>query len=465
MMEKNKRLINIIVGLALGALTFALLPAIFTIQARVAQGAVVLMLYWWITRPVDLAVTALIPLVANALFEMIPMKSMLEDYFNPIVLLIFGAGILTAAWSIHGLDKRIALKSLSSFGMSVNKQVAIFFLISLLMSAFMPNMVVVAALCPIAFSLVKYSGLGAETRTSFSFLLAIAWGAGLGGFGTPMGGAMNLVVISNIETFTGKEFLYWEWVVNAFPYIILLAGITMVYLLIIKKEGKLLPGNKAHFNKELNSLGKISRSEIYSLILFSAAVVLSFTRPFYQELLPGLTPPFVFLIIGVLAFIIKGNDARPLIDWKQANSKINWGLMILFAGGIALGGLIVDTGAAGTLAGIISDSGSKTIFPMIALAVAIGMFLANTSSNTAACAITIPLVVSVSTGLGINPILPVFITAAACNSAYVLPTSIRAVPVGFGLDTRYMFSKGLMINAVSYLVLVVIGYIAFMVVG
>ncbi|MBN1624207.1 MAG: anion permease [Clostridia bacterium] len=464
-MKNNKRFIHILSGPIIGAGVALVLPGIFSIQARIALGIMTLMLFWWITRPVHLAVTALIPLVINSIYEMIPMKSMLEDYFNPTVLLILGASILTATWTIQGLDRRVALKSLSSLGMSVNKQVAIFFMISLVMSAFMPNMVVVAALCPIAFSLVQFSGSGTDTKVSFVFLLSIAWGTGLGGFGTPMGGAMNLVVISNIEAFTGREFLYWQWVVNAFPYILILAGITLVYLLGIKKESKMLPGTKEHYAGQLSAIGKISQGEIYALVLFSAAVIISFARPLYKDVLPGLTPPYVFLIIGVLAFFIRTGNKKQLIDWKQADQKVNWGLMILFAGGIALGGLIVDTGAATALAGFISDSSSSAILPLIALASATGMFLANTSSNTAACAITIPLVVSVSQGLGINPILPVFITAAACNSAFVLPTSIRAVPVGFGLDSGYMFRKGIVINLLIYAALVISGYIAYMLMG
>ncbi len=461
----KNRIVHILVGLLLGTAVLVALPDSFSMQARVASGVIMLMLYWWITGPVHLAITALVPLVVNSIYEMIPMKGMLEDYFNPIVLLIFGASILTAAWSIHGLDRRVALKALSSFGMSVNRQVAIFFLISLAMSAFMPNMVVVAALCPIAFSVVGFSGLGADTKVSYAFLLAIAWGAGLGGFATPMGGAMNLVVISNIENLTGREFLYWQWVINALPYIIILAGVTLMYLLVIRKENKNLPGTREHYAGQLSALGKMKRGETYSLIMLAAAVLVSFARPFYQNILPGLTPQFVFLAIGILAFFVRVEDKKPLIDWKQANQKINWGLMILFAGGIALGGLIVDTGAAGTMAELISGSGGRAILPMIALAVAVGMFLANTSSNTAACAITIPLVVSVSTGLGINPLVPVFITAASCNSAFALPTSIRAVPVGYGLDTGFMFRRGIAINGILYLVLVSAGYIAYMLFG
>ena len=464
-MKKRKRLIYIVAGPLLGFTVALALPDVFLIQAKVALGVVVLMLFWWITRPVHLAITALIPLVVNAFFEMIPMGNMLGDYFNPIVLLIFGASILTATWSIHGLDKRIALKSLSIMGMSVNKQVLIFFIISLFMSAFMPNMVVVAALCPIAYSMVMYAGLNQKSTSLYALLISIAWGAGLGGFATPMGGAMNLVVISNLEGYTGTEFLYWEWIVHSIPYIAVLSVAVVIYLLAIKKDTKQLPGSRSFYLEQFKKIGRISKNETGALILFSLAIVISFARPFYQEILPGLKPPFVFLLLGVVAFYIRFEKGIPLIDWKQATEKINWGLIILFAGGIAVGGLIVDTGAAATLAEVINSSGRMTVFWLIPAVVALGMFLANTSSNTAACAVSIPLVISVASGLNINPIFLVFITAAACNSAYALPTSIRAVPVGYGLDTGYMFKKGMLAIIISFVVLVLSGYIAYMLVS
>ena len=223
MIKKNIQIINIVIGILIGSAVVLLLPTVFSIQARVALGVITLMVFWWITRPVHLAVTALIPLVVNAFFEMVPMNSMLGDYASPIVLLILGASVLTAAWSKHGLDKRIAMKSLSLIGTSVRKQIIVWFLLSVVLSAFMPNMVVVAAFCPIVFSMIQFSGGKQNSKTSYLLLLAVAWGAGLGGFGTPMGGAMNLVAISNIENWTGTEFLYWQWVLNMLPYLVILS--------------------------------------------------------------------------------------------------------------------------------------------------------------------------------------------------------------------------------------------------
>lgn len=52
-------------------------------------------------------------------------------------------------------------------------------------------------------------------------LLAIVWGAGIGGFGSPLGGAANLVAISYLEKLTGQEFMYIDWVVRFLPLLVL----------------------------------------------------------------------------------------------------------------------------------------------------------------------------------------------------------------------------------------------------
>ena len=87
------------------------------------------------------------------------------------------------------------------------------------------------------------------------------------------------------------------------------------------------------------------------------------------------------------------------------------------------------------------------------------MLLSEISSNTAAAAIAVPIVVSVTTGLGLNPIPYVFITAAAFNCAYVLPTSIRAIPIGYGLSPKYLFKNGLVLTLIGIIVISILGYL------
>ena len=115
------------------------------------------MIYWWITRPVHIAVTALVPLLVVSLFSIVPISSVLSDYFSPIVVLLIGAGIIIACFTASGLDRRIAMLVLRLIGPSIRLQLVVWFVLSTLLSMFLPNAVVAATLCPIAAAMVRFS--------------------------------------------------------------------------------------------------------------------------------------------------------------------------------------------------------------------------------------------------------------------------------------------------------------------
>lgn len=455
----SKSVLHILAGIGVFFILLFLPDSLFTWQARVALATVSLMIYWWITRPVHIAVTALLPIAVNALVNMAPMANVLADYFSSVVVLLIGAGVILACWSSSGLDKRIALLGLRLIGTSLKMQLVVWFLLATFMSAFLPNAVVAAVLCPIAAAMLRFSYAdGTNERDSkplFLIMLAIAWGAGLGGFGTPLGGAMNLVVIDYIEQLTGQEYMYIAWTLRMLPYLMVLVAATLAYLLLVKTKIKRLEGSRDFFANEYKKLGKPKRSEILALSLFLVALALAFLRPLYEEALPAFKPFFAFLLMGLLAFFIQGDKGKPLITWEFAAQKINWGLIILFSGGMAAGNLIIATGAANAVAEGLVSSGLHNEYLMALVFIAFGLFLANASSNTAAVAVLIPIVISITTALNLDQMPYVFITSAACNCAYALPTSIRAIPVGYGLSVNYMFKKGLIAVAISLIVLAV----------
>ena len=120
---------------------------------------------------------------------------------------------------------------------------------------------------------------------------------------------------------------------------------------------------------------------------------------------------------------------------------------------MAAGNLIITTGAANAVAAAITSSGLHREYLMTLLFVAFGLFLANASSNTAAVAVLIPIAISITTSLHLDTMPYIYITAAACNCAFALPTSIRAIPVGYGLSVNYMLKKGLTAVVISMILL------------
>ncbi len=456
MNQQKKLWMNIAAGVLLFVLALLLPGSLFSYEARLAVGTIALMVFWWVTRPVHIAVTALLPIVVNALFRMAPMADVLKDYFSEIAVLLIGAHIIIACFIGSGLDKRLALRALTLIGTSIKRQVVIWLSLATLMSAFLPNAVVAATLCPIAASMLRFS-LGEDeqgsSQSGYLVQLAIVWGAGLGGFGTPLGGAMNLIAIKFIESYTGTEYMYITWTLKMLPYLLVLFAGTCVYLLSIRTERTHLSGSRAFFQEEYQKLGQMSRSEIISLVLFVLSVLLAFARPLYEGILPELKPYFVFLILGVLAFFLPGGNGGRLVSWELASKHMNWGLILLFSGGLAAGNLILSTGAADAVAQAVQKLQLHSPQLLLILFLTLGIFLANTSSNTAAVAVLIPVVIGVASGLKLDPLPFVYAASAACNAAFALPTSIRAIPVGYGLDIRFMFKKGMAAAGISLAVL------------
>ena len=116
------------------------------------------MAFWWVSAPIDYAVTAFLPIAVNAFLQMVDMESVIANYASETIILLLGASILTVSWEQTGLDKRIAIRFLNLIGSSLKKQIVFWFLISALLSAVLPNAVVCATITPIAVSMLNYIG-------------------------------------------------------------------------------------------------------------------------------------------------------------------------------------------------------------------------------------------------------------------------------------------------------------------
>lgn len=448
-------------GLFLACL-FLLPAAVFPeASARAAVGTVAWMAFWWITGPVDFAVTAFLPIVLNAVFQMADMSEVIANYASETILLLLGASILTASWEETGLDNRIAAKFLSLVGSNLRHQVIFWFILCAMLSAILPNAVVCAAITPIAVSMLRYVGEKdiSKSRIGSLLLLTIAYATGVGGLASPLGGAMNLVTVDYLEQLTGQEYMYVSWVVRFLPIMLVLVASNILILLIGVKKADELGGSKEYFVSQYKAMPPISREEKSSLCLFLLATALAFTRQFYQNWLPGLKPAYVFLMCAVLSFLITRKDRSRLMLWKHTQKKIGWELMYVFAGGLAAGTLINKSGAADAIANLVAGSNLDGGFTTVLVTVALTVLLSDVTSNTATAAVAMPIVIGIAQGIGENPIPYVYIASIGVNLSYMLPTSIRAIPVGYGLEPKYMLKKGVPITIVMILLMSVLSYL------
>ena len=464
-MNKTKNLqrtMALIVGPVLFILCYFCLPsAIFTTaSARAAIGTVAWMAFWWIAGPIDYAVTAFLPIALNALFEMTDMSAVIANYASETILLLLGASILTASWQETGLDNRIAAKFLSMVGSSLRVQLIFWFLLCAGLSAILPNAVVCATVTPIAVSMLNYVGEKeiSKSRIGSLLLLTIAYATGVGGLASPLGGAMNLVTVDYLEQLTGQEYMYTSWVIRFLPIMVVLITSNIFMLLIGCKKEHNLGGSKEYFIEQYRAMPKMSKEEIASLALFVIATVLSFTRQFYQSMLPGLKPAYVFIICAILSFLITRKDGGRLMKWKSTQKKVVWELMYVFAGGLAVGTLVSNSGAAENIGTLVAGSNLTGGFGTVVVIITLTVILSDITSNTATAAVAIPIVIGIIQGIGENPIPYVYIASIGVNLSYMLPTSIRAIPVGYGLEPKYMLKKGVPITIVVIILMSVLSY-------
>ncbi|MBQ5590438.1 MAG: anion permease [Clostridia bacterium] len=477
-MEQTKtfnvsRFINLLIGPTVFLLAYILMPSLTGISYAQAGaiGTVFWMAYWWITGPVDYAVTGLLPIAINALFQIANkgdtdafktgMSDILSKYADSTIMLILGASLITAAWGSIGLDRRIATRFLALIGNKMRGQIAFWFILTTILSAVLPNAVVCAAITPIAVSMLKFVGEGdiATSKKASMILLTIAYGAGAGGLASPLGGAMNLTVINFINEIPGvTEFTYINWFLKFLPIMIILAVSNILFLIFFCKKDEALEGSKEYFINEYKAMPKMSREEVMSLIFFLVPTILSFAQPLYKKYLPGLQPAYLFIIFGILSFLIKKKNGERMMNWKLAERNVVWDMLYIFGGGLAIGAMLKNSGADIVIGNLMESAGLTGGFLMILLIVTFTVIMSDVTSNTATAGIAIPIVIAMC-GNGPECIPYVFAATIGVNLSYMLPTSIRAISVGYGLPPKFMLKKGVPLTVIVIALMSVTAYL------
>ena len=433
-------------------------------EIRCSIGLLVWMSWWWITRPVHLAVTGFLPLAVVSVFDFVPVARILPAYATELIILLLSANILTTAWTKWGLDRRIALTSLIGIGTNTTRQILAWFAIGMILSAFLPNTIVAATLIPIVVAMLRFIGIEDlwDSNLGTALVIAVAWGTSAGGATTPLGGAPNLLTIAFIqETVTGQEFAFSTWVTRFLPLSLAVMVVTFVYVrFAFKPEITEIDGAREYFVSEFDALGTMSVQEKWALFLFSGAAILAFTRPLYSDLVPSFTPAFAFLTFAILCFLVRSRG-ESLMTWEYAQGKMMWGLFYLFAGGTALGRILSETGTAAYIADMLVPYASDGGLLAVTVFAALTILMTQITSNTAAIAVVVPITISTFQSLDINPLPFVYIVAAVGNCGFMLPTSAGgpAVAAGYGINLKTMLIKGFWATLLALTVVVLVGYL------
>lgn len=460
--NNRKNRLTIVMGPVLLLICVLFLPDVIfvNVTSKLAVGTVIWMAFWWVTGAVDYAITGLIPIGVNALFGMTDMTKVISNYSSETILLLLGASIIIASWIETGLDRRIAKSLYCVVGTNYRKQLMFWFILSVLLSAVLPNAVVCTTITPLAVTMLKYAGETdvANSEKASRLLLYIAYATGIGGLASPLGGAMNLVTIEYLQQITGEEYMYYSWVLRFLPFVVVLFAVVMLFMIrgVDKNINFKISDN---INNNFEKKEKMSKEEITVLIIFCVAVLFAFTRKLYAEILPGLKPAYVFVICSVFCFFVMSDTGEKKIRWKQIQGKIEFEMIFIFAGGLAAGTLMNETGAVQQLGDAFTKANIRGGFFWIFLIILFTLVMSDVTSNTATAAVTMPIVIAISRGIGENPIPYIYAASIGVNLSFMLPTSIRAIPVGYGLKPKYMIKEGWKISLVVLVVMTIMAYV------
>ena len=443
-------------------------------------GVVLLMASWWATEALPLPVTALIPL---ALFPLLgiydfsdasnPAKSaftkVAAPYAHPNVFLFLGGFILALAIEKVNLHKRIALKMLISIGTDAKYLIGGFMLVSAFISMWIMNTSTTLMLLPIGLAIAgvvrKTTNLDKDfLNFQTALLLGIAYAATIGGISTPIGTAPNIVVISLIQE-QGLEVSFNQWMLLALPIsvIMLVGGWLLLTNIIFPVNINANEETQNSLQKMYLDLGVMSVDEKRVLVIFILTALAWMFRDLLDNtyLLQGLTDYGIAIIAALAVFITRSSKGSGLVEWS-ITTKLPWGILILFGGGLSMANAIMSSGLGKWIGGLIPEINTVLLILLIVVLI---VFLTELTSNQATTATFVPIMIILATvegnllpdgtnnlGLVAQLAIPV---ALAASCAFMLPVATPPNAIVYGSEKftiAHMMKAGLYFNILGILV-------------
>lgn len=458
-------------GLFLGPILFfciQVLPITFISEKADSVIAVALwMVIWWISESVNIAVTALLPLILFPLTGVMPIASVGNNYGSPIIFLFFGGFVLALALEKVNLHKRIALNIIRVTGNTPEKVVLGFMIATAFMSMWISNTASTVVMLPIGISVIKLliDDVDGFTKGDKNFalciMLGIAFGANAGGIATVIGTPPNSVLIGLLENQYGIQISFLKWMTFGFPFTIVMVG--LCYVVLVKW---MFPCSDIQFTSsanlisvELKKLGIISKEEKRVLIIFAITVFLWITRTVINKLFPELrlSDTAISLIGAISLFAIPLNVKKGnfILKWSDTE-KLAWGILLLFGGGLALAKGMDSSGLVSVITEVI-QSGEFNSTITVSLLILLILFMTELMSNVALISVLAPVVAGIAIGLDI-PILNVLIPVTMASScAFMLPmaTPPNAIVFASGyVKVKEMVKAGIILNIFAVVLLI-----------
>lgn len=461
---------GIVAGCAAFALVFFAMHS-FDMRQRYVAATFAWAVVLWMTEALPLAITAMMSTTLLIVTGAITHKEAFGSYGDQIILLFVGSFIIARAMEDSGLDRRISFWLLARPWATRSPSTILLCLgiIACGISLFVSNTATTAMLLPIGRTILR--AMNSEKRgnpIATSILLMLTWGSSIA-VGTIIGTPPNVIGVGLIREATGTSINFVQWAAFAMP--ITIAMLMIAWLQLRRWRGHTQPNTVAareYASKQLTELGPVRDSEKSTIVAFGVALTL-WLLPGVVEYIVGSgtptaklwadrVPEAVAALAGTLVlFVIPCRDRAEgrAMTWSSA-TKIEWGTILLFAGGLALGKATFESGLAKTLGQSLADlTGATNVWSITALSIAMGILLSELASNTASATTVTPVAIALAQGSGVSPIPPALGAVIGSNLGFMLPISTAPNAIVYSsnlVPAQVMLRAGILFDVVGFAV-------------
>jgi sodium-dependent dicarboxylate transporter 2/3/5 len=470
---------SVLALLAFASLLFAPLGGLTPEAHRLAaiMAAVVIL---WVTEALPMPVTAIMGAVACVVLRVAPARDVFAPFADPLMFLFIGSFMIARAIMLHGLDRRVAyaVLSLRVVGASPTRILFAFGAVTAVISAWISNTATTAMMYAIGMAILSYMAEAArrggrtfDPRYATALMLMTSFAASVGGLATPIGTPPNVIGLGFIRQLTGAEFPFFKWMLIGVPTVVIML---VVVFLVLGRAGTAVSAGMAEsadmLEREHERRGGWSTSEKSTAIAFSVTVFLWILpgvfaliygdrSPQYAALTARLPEGVAALIGASMLFVLPGNQQGKAITWREA-AKIDWGIVLLYGGGFALGVLAFRTGLAEAMGkGVLGYLPASGETGLLIASTIMAVILSETTSNTASANMIVPVVISIAVAAGVDPVVPALGATFGASLGFMLPVSTpcNAIVYGSGyIPLKTMMRHGIVVDIVGVVVIVAV---------
>lgn len=420
-------------------------------QGQAVLACTLWVAYWWVTEALELAVTALLPIIIFPLSGAVSMDKITSSYGHPFIFLFMGGFVLGIAIQKWDLHKRIAFKIIELLGTGKKRVILGFLVATAFLSMWLSNTATAIMILPIGISVGDH--FKNDKIFSRNLMLAIAYGASIGGVATLIGSPPNIIFAGVLKQTLEIDITFFNWMLFALPTSILLLIVAWFYLTRFK-----VTAEDKTASVRLDDLGKITVPEKRVLIVFASVAFLWISKDFiWVKFLPKINDTIIAIIGALSLFIIPSGKEKDkaLMDWKGVRD-LPWGVLLIFGAGLAIASGFSETDLTTWLGNQMAEARVLPTFLFFLMVIAAINFLTEITSNTATASMLLPVLISIGISLEMDVVGLLAGATLACSCAFMLPvaTPPNAIVFGSGQVTlKEMMRAGIFMNILSIIVI------------